>query len=177
MKWHATCVSLRLEKENRARRLETAVRGRLDGIGCQHLQGMSPLLLQRHRKWLEDRMKDVWQGSDRRHTTHTASMEIKGASDVARPKHIANILVGQDAHGWITGVLRREMVKASDRPKTLRARFRIVSAMATAKRQRFGSDWQNTFHGMWKEARVYPDEKSWWKLANLTVFCEQITTG
>ena len=117
LKWHATCVSLRLEKETEPEGWKQRYVGGVDGIGCQHLHGMSPLLLQMHWKWLEDRMKDVWQGSDRRHTTHTASMEIKAAFGVARPKHIANILGGRDTHGWITGALRREMVKASDRRK------------------------------------------------------------
>ena len=31
---------------------------------------------------------------------YIASMDIQTAFDVARPKHIANILRGQDVHGW-----------------------------------------------------------------------------
>ena len=40
---------------------------------------------------------------------YLASMVIKTAFDVARPKHIAKIMGDQDVHGWITAALLREM--------------------------------------------------------------------
>ena len=59
--------------------------------------------------WQEDRRKHFWHGSEKRPTMHTASMEIKAAFDVARPKHVAIILGEQAACGWITAALSREM--------------------------------------------------------------------
>ena len=38
-----------------------------------------------------------------------SNVDTKTAFDVARPRHIANILGDQDVHGWITVALRREM--------------------------------------------------------------------
>ena len=40
---------------------------------------------------------------------YIASADIKTAFDVARPKQMAKILGGQEAHGWITAALLREM--------------------------------------------------------------------
>ena len=46
-------------------------------------------------------------GSVKRSTMYLASMDIKAAFDVAKPKHIANILGDQDVHGWITAAISR----------------------------------------------------------------------
>ena len=139
--------------------VETAVNGRLDGIGCQHLQGMSPLLLQRHRKWLEDRMnaQDVWQGSDKRHTIHIASMEIKAAFDVARPKQIANILGGQDVYGWITRALQREMEKQAT-VENVESKFQVRIRQGNVEAPAKHTAWN--VERSWKEKRtdLHPDE-------------------
>ena len=39
---------------------------------------------------------------------YVASMDIKTAFDVARPKHIAKIMGDQNVHGWIVAALLRE---------------------------------------------------------------------
>ena len=46
----------------------------------------------RRRDWQEDRKKDTWKSSERRPTMHSASLDIKSPSDVARPKLIARML-------------------------------------------------------------------------------------
>ena len=48
-------------------------------------------------------------GSEKRPTMHLASMVIKTAFDVARPKHIVKIMGDQDVHGWIRAAFLREM--------------------------------------------------------------------
>ena len=48
-------------------------------------------------------------GSVIRPTIYLASMDIKTAFDVARPKHIAQIMEGHDVRGWIIAALFREM--------------------------------------------------------------------
>ena len=82
--------------------------GRTGGISCQLLQVIMTHLPQKHWEWQEDRKNNVWHGSDKR-PMYIASMDIKTAFDVARPKHIANIRRDHDTHGWITASLLREM--------------------------------------------------------------------
>ena len=66
--------------------------GGVDSVSCEHLQVMVTQLLQNHWKWQEDRRKNMWHGSEKRPTMHSASMDIKTAFDVARPKRIAKLL-------------------------------------------------------------------------------------
>ena len=40
---------------------------------------------------------------------YLASMDIKTAFDVARPKHIARIMEDHNVRGWIIAALSREM--------------------------------------------------------------------
>ena len=40
---------------------------------------------------------------------YIASIDIKTAFDVARPRHLAEIIGNQDDHGWITAALLQEM--------------------------------------------------------------------
>ena len=44
-----------------------------------------------------------------RPTMYLASLDIKTAFDEAKPKHVAKILDGHDAHGWLIAALLREM--------------------------------------------------------------------
>ena len=106
-KWCAT--GLRLHKEKEREKLKQLHAGGIDGTTCQHLQVMMTHLLQKHWEWQEDRRKDVWHGSERRPTMSVASMDIKTAFRVARPKHIANIMDSPNIHGWIVAALLREM--------------------------------------------------------------------
>ena len=48
-------------------------------------------------------------GSKKRPTMYMSSIDIKTASDVARPQHVANITGDQQVHGWITAPWLREM--------------------------------------------------------------------
>ena len=81
--------------------------GGIDGIICRHFQVLMTQLLQQHQEWQEDKRKIVRHGSEKRPTMYLPSMDIKTAFDVARPKHIANIMGGQIVHGWNTGSLLR----------------------------------------------------------------------
>ena len=47
--------------------------------------------------------------SVKRPTMYLASMDIKTAFDVAKPKHIANIMEHHDVHGRIIAAILREM--------------------------------------------------------------------
>ena len=51
----------------------------------------------------------MWHDTEKRPTMYVASMDIKTAFDVARPKHTAKIMVDQDVHGRIIAALLREM--------------------------------------------------------------------
>ena len=64
------------------------VRG-IDGSSCQHLQVMMTQVLQKHWEWQDGRRPMMMHGSVTPPTMHLASMDIKTASDVARPKHTA----------------------------------------------------------------------------------------
>ena len=66
-------------------------------------------LLQKHWEWQEDRRLMTRHGSVKRPTVFLASLDIKTAFDVARPKHIARIIEDHNVHGWITASLLREM--------------------------------------------------------------------
>ena len=57
--------------------------GGVDGIGCQYFQAMTTQLLQEHWECLEDRRKDIWQGSQKRLAMYIASMDIKTVFDKA----------------------------------------------------------------------------------------------
>ena len=67
-------------------------------------------LLQKHWEWQEDRRPMMRPGSVVRPTMYLASMDIKTAFDVARPKHTAKIMDDHDVHGWIIAALLREMM-------------------------------------------------------------------
>ena len=41
-----------------------------------------------------------------RSTTYLGSMDFKTAFDEARPRHVAKIVEGYNAHGWIAALLR-----------------------------------------------------------------------
>ena len=108
-KWYTTCTILSLQREREPEGWkQRQVRG-IEGSSCQHLQVLMTQLLQKHWEWQEDRRKNVWHGSEKRPTMHIASMDIKTASDMARPKRTARIMGAQDVHGWITAALIREM--------------------------------------------------------------------
>ena len=109
--WYATCANLRLEREKRNWRLETATPGGIDGISCQHLKVSMTQLLQKHLEWQEDGSKNVWHGSQKRPSMYIAIKDIKTAFDVARPKRIAKFMGDQDVHGWITAAPLREMTE------------------------------------------------------------------
>ena len=66
-------------------------------------------LLQKHWEWQEDRRPLSKHGSEICSTINLASMDIKTASDVARPKHIAQIMEDHNIHGWIIAAFLREM--------------------------------------------------------------------
>ena len=66
-------------------------------------------LLQKHSAWQEDRRPMMWHGSVMRPTLYLASMDIKTAFNVARPKHIAKIMKIHDVHEWIIAALLLEM--------------------------------------------------------------------
>ena len=51
----------------------------------------------------------IEHGSVFRPTMYVANMDIKTASDDARPRHIAKILEDHNTHGWIISALLREM--------------------------------------------------------------------
>ena len=53
----------------------------------------------------------MWHGSERRPTIYVVSMDVKTGFDVARPKHIAEIMGGQNVQGWITAASLREMTE------------------------------------------------------------------
>ena len=50
----------------------------------------------------------MWHGSERRPTMY-ASMAIKTAFDVARPKHVAKFMGDESVHVWIVAAFHREM--------------------------------------------------------------------
>ena len=108
-KWHATCTILRLEREKEPEGWKQLHVGGIDGISCQQVQVLMTQLLPKHWEWQEDRRQIRWHGSEKKPTVYLASMDIKTAFDVARPKHVARIMGGQDVHGWMTAALCREM--------------------------------------------------------------------
>ena len=83
--------------------------GDIDGTSCQRLQVMMTQLLQKHWEWQENRRPMMRHRSVIRPTMYLASMDIKMAFDVARPKHIARIVEDHDVHGWIIAAFLREM--------------------------------------------------------------------
>ena len=88
-KWCAACTVLRLEKEKEPESWKQLHVGGIEGISCQHLQKLLAQLLQKHWEWQEDRRKNTRRSSKKRLTIYLASVEIKTAFDVARPKHKA----------------------------------------------------------------------------------------
>ena len=48
---------------------------------------------------------------------YVASMDDKTAFDVSRPRHIAKVMNGQDAHGWFVAALLREMKNLQERER------------------------------------------------------------
>ena len=48
----------------------------------------------------------IWHGSPKRPTIYLTSMDIKTASDVARPRH--KLMEDQVVHRWITAAFLRE---------------------------------------------------------------------
>ena len=129
--------------------------GGADGFIGSMSHVMTAQLLQKHLEW-QDRKKDVWQGSERRPTVYIVSMDIKTPPDVARPKHIADFLVGQDAHGWTTAALLR-------RKKSLEGQATFEHSIKSALGSPHASAsleaptlWlkmgQSTRYGTWKDA-------------------------
>ena len=68
--------------------------GGIEAISCQHFQAMMKKLLQKHGESQEDRRPMIKHGSVIRPTMYMASMDIKTALDVARPKQIVRIWRG-----------------------------------------------------------------------------------
>ena len=100
LKWLATCIFHDQNENN-------------DPEGWKQLQEQLHLMMtQLLQKRLEmaGRHKEgllAWQRE--RPTMYIASMDIKTAFDVRRAEHIANILGGQEAHGWIAAAPLRGM--------------------------------------------------------------------
>ena len=83
-KWYASCIVFRLEKKTDSwKKLHVA---EIDGIRCQHFQVLMTNLLQKPCEWQEDRRPMIEHASVIRPTMHLASLDIKTAFDVARPK-------------------------------------------------------------------------------------------
>ena len=83
--------------------------GGIEGISCQHFEVEMTNLLQKHWEWQWDRRPMIEHGSVIRPTMYLASMDIKTAFDVARPKHIARIMEEHNVRGWVIAALLREM--------------------------------------------------------------------
>ena len=96
---------LRYERDKEPEGWKQVHVGGMDGISCQHLQEMMTQLVQKHWEWQKYNRKNFWHGSERTPTMYEASINIKTAFDVAKPKRIAEIVGGQDAHGRITAAL------------------------------------------------------------------------
>ena len=63
---------------------------------------MATNLLQKHWEWQEDRTPMLRHGCVVRPTMYLASMDIKTACDVARPRHVAKIMeTGTHMNGWL----------------------------------------------------------------------------
>ena len=113
-KWCATYVVLRLDRERELEGWKQLHVSGIDGISCQHLQVLMTQPLLKHWEWQEDRVKNVWHDNEKKPTMYLANMDIKTAFDMARPKHIAKLVVDQDFHGWLTAALFREMADLKD---------------------------------------------------------------
>ena len=70
---------------------------------------MMTILLQKHWECQEERTPMLRHGSVVRPTMYLASMEIKTATDEARPRHVAKIVEDHNTHGWLISALLREM--------------------------------------------------------------------
>ena len=90
-KWYATCIIPRLEKDREPEETKQVQVGGIDGISCQHLQVLMTQSATKALGIARSRGKNMWHGSARRLTMY-ASMDIKTALDVARPKHVAKFL-------------------------------------------------------------------------------------
>ena len=58
--WYASCVLLRLEKENEPDKLRSLHMGGVDGISCKRLQVLVTNLLQKHWEWQEECGDETW---------------------------------------------------------------------------------------------------------------------
>ena len=64
--------------------------GGQEEAGCEHNKVLLANLLQPHWAWQGDRQAPRRQGVHKCSTTYMASLDVKKAFDVARPKVIAN---------------------------------------------------------------------------------------
>ena len=62
-------------------------------------------------------------GSVVRPTMYLASMDIKTAFDVARPRHVAKIMESHDTHGWLIAALLREMSGLEGKAEVCRKKY------------------------------------------------------
>ena len=108
-KWYASCIVIRLEKEQEPESWKKLHVGGIIGISGRHLQVMMTNLLQKRWEWQGDRTPMLRHGSVVRSTCNFASMGIKTAFDDARPRHVAKIMESHNTHGWIIASLLREM--------------------------------------------------------------------
>ena len=58
-------------------------------MNCEHMQALVTNIFQRHWEWQEDRRTDLQPGLYRYKTAFMASLDVKTASDVAKPSVVS----------------------------------------------------------------------------------------
>ena len=101
-KWYATCVILRQEREKELEGWKQLHVGDYDGSRCEHLQVTMAQLLQNIGNGRKTGQREQANDVHRQHG-HQDSVPC------GEVQHIANIMGDDDAHGWITAALLREM--------------------------------------------------------------------
>ena len=83
-------------------------RGRRE-VNCEHMQVLLTSLLQKHWEWQEDRRLDLEPRKFRYRTMYLASLDVKTAFDVARPRVVSKILTLIGTHDHVVAALLAEM--------------------------------------------------------------------
>ena len=79
------------------------------GVNCEHMQALVTDIFQPHWEWQEDRRTDLQPGFYRYNTAFVASLDVKTASDVAKPSVVSKLLTLTGVHGHLAAALLAEM--------------------------------------------------------------------
>ena len=105
-KWYTTVLVDMLHDETEPSEWKNLHEGAERGINCEHMQALVTNIFQRHWEWQEDRRVDLRY---RYNTAFMASLDVKTASDVAKPSVVSRMLILTGIHGHLTAALLAEM--------------------------------------------------------------------